>query len=79
MVKVVYHILMSYNITEDRANPIAFRPPTKIREFIEHIAQDEGRSMANVVVNIVTQYLTDTNGKLLRHPKIVEKVEEITR
>lgn len=54
-----------------RPNPMGLRVPPEFRETIEKIAHEEGRTLSNTVVYIVNQYLSSTNGKLLKHVKVV--------
>jgi hypothetical protein len=60
-----------------RESPIGIRPNTELRSLIEKIAKDERRTTANVVVYIVDQYLSSTNGQLLKRAKVIEEQQAV--
>lgn len=45
---------------------IGIRPKPEFRKTLEQIAKTHRRSVASVVVYIVEEYLSSTNGQLLR-------------
>lgn len=55
-----------------RYSAVGIRLPENIREIVNKIAAEEKRSLPNVLVYIVDQYLSSTNGRLLRNIKIVD-------
>lgn len=54
-----------------REAPIGIRFRPDLRKLIKKVAKEEGRSAPNVVVYIVDQYFSSTNGKLLKQTEIM--------
>ena len=54
-----------------RPSAIGIRPSPFTREILESLSQEERRTIPSLVVYIVDQYLSSTNGKLLKNIKIV--------
>lgn len=63
--------MLKKTIETEVTKPTGLRAPVRLLNQLGQIAKSERRSVSNVVVYIVEQYLASTKGKLLKNVKVV--------